>query len=102
MVKTVTLRMNQENGQWLYSLPLAEGKITKLGNGDTIESRKRALRNDDGSYAIDPKVKAEQDKYNYHYALLDEKYTGLDREDLNQANYPNRASLNVKTGEVIL
>ena len=75
MNKTVTLRMNQENGQWLYSLPFSEGKVTKLENGDTIESRKRAL---------------------------DEKYTAMDREDLNDAGYTNRASLNVKTGEVTL
>lgn len=102
MNKTVTLRMNQENGQWLYSLPFSEGKVTKLDNGDTIEARKRAPRNEDGSYVIDPKVKAEQDKYNYHYVLLDEKYTAMDREDLNDAGYTNRASLNVKTGEVTL
>jgi len=101
--KTVNLRMNQENGQWLYSLPApVNSKHVKFGKGLTVELRQRFTRTDDDKIVIDPKVKAEQDAYNYHYGLLPDEFTGLDKQEVIDAGYPDKAIMDVQKGELII
>ena len=95
--------MNQENGQWLYSLQApVNSNHFKFGKGLSIEFRQRFTRTDDGNIVIDPKVKAEQDAYNYHYGLLPDEFTGLDKQEVIDAGYPERAIMDVEKGELII
>ena len=101
--KTVNLRMNQDNGQWLYSLSApVNSKHVKVGNTPGVELRQRYNRTDDGNIVIDPKIKAEQDAYNYHYGLLPDEFTGLDKQEVIEAGYPEKAIMDVVKGELII
>ena len=95
--------MNQENGQWLYSLSApVNSKHVKVGNTPGVELRQHMAKDESGAWVIDPKVKAERDTYNYHYGLLPDEFTGLDKQEVIDAGYPNKAIMDVQKGELII
>ena len=89
MVRTVYLNQGLESGTWMYTLPGAN-RISATQEEYSVTVRQRVTSND---------KREEEATYEYHYIVLEDVDTDLEKEEVIALGFPEQAQLNVITGE---
>ena len=93
MERTVYLNQGLESGTWMYTLPGANRiSATEEVNGKeySVTVRQRVTSNE---------KRDEEVTYEYHYIVLEDVDTDLNKEEVIALGFPEQAQLNVMTGE---
>ena len=101
MNEIVHLRCGKDTGNWMYTMPGANrlpSTVQYLGASSWWYVQ-RIPKDENGDYINDPAQTAKQAKFNFHYVLLDDEYTGCDKAELVADGWTPTGTLNVETGE---
>jgi len=103
MNETVYLRQGKDTGNWMYTMSgshrIASSVTTATGKVVNVTVHQRIPKDENGDYINDPVRSAKQAKFNFHYVLLDDEYTGCDKAELTADGWTESGTLNVETGE---
>ena len=103
MNELVYLRQGKDTGNWMYTMPgsnrLPTSVTTATGKVRDVTACQRIPKDENNNYINDPAQTAKQAKFNFHYVLLDDEYTGCDKAELVADGWTPTGTLNVETGE---